>query len=401
MTPRDLVEFALTALARHRLRTGLSLLGVAIGVAAVVILTALGEGARRFVAGEFASLGSELLIVIPGRNETTGTYPGVGAGVPNDLTLDDARALRRAMPRVRHLTPVSMGTETVSHRERRRQVMVLGSTNEMQEIRELTISAGRFLPPGDLERSGHVVVLGGKVADELFPGEPPVGRVVRIGDWRMRVIGVMRQKGTQIGFDVDDLVIIPVATGMQMFNLSSLFRIVLRMGPQSDLDAACARTLEILAERHGDRDVTCLTQESVVSALSAILTTLTLALGGIAAISLAVAGIGIMNLMLVSVSERTREVGLLKAVGAGTGQVLAVFLAEAVLLCLAGGLLGLAVGWLAVRTLVLLYPVFPAATPYWATVSVLLLSVCLGALFGVIPARRAARLEPVAALAGR
>ncbi len=401
MTPRDLVEFALTALARHRLRTGLSLLGVAIGVAAVVILTALGEGARRFVAGEFASLGSELLIVIPGRNETTGTYPGVGAGVPNDLTLDDARALRRAMPRVRHLTPVSMGTETVSNRERRRQVMVLGSTNEMREIRELTISAGRFLPPGDLERSGHVVVLGGKVADELFPGEPRVGRVVRIGDWRMRVIGVMRQKGTQIGFDVDDLVIIPVATGMQMFNLSSLFRIVLRMGPQSDLDAACARTLEILAERHGDHDVTCLTQESVVSALSAILTTLTLALGGIAAISLAVAGIGIMNLMLVSVSERTREVGLLKAVGAGTGQVLAVFLAEAVLLCLAGGLLGLAVGWLAVRTLVLLYPVFPAATPYWATVSVLLLSVCLGALFGVIPARRAARLEPVAALAGR
>ncbi len=401
MTPRDLVEFALTALARNRLRTGLSLLGVAIGVAAVVTLTALGEGARRFVAGQFASLGSELLIVIPGRNETTGTYPGVGAGVPNDLTLDDARALRRAMPRVRHLAPASMGNETVSHRERRRQVMVLGSTREMQDIWQLTISAGRFLPPGDMKRSGHVVVLGGKVADELFPGEPPVGRVVRIGDWRMRVIGVMRQKGTQIGFNMDDLVIIPVATGMQIFNRSSLFRIMLRMGPKTDLDAACARTLEILAERHEDEDVTCLTQESVVSSLSAILTTLTLALGGIAAISLAVAGIGIMNLMLVSVSERTREVGLLKAVGAGTGQVLAVFLAEAVLLSVAGGLLGLAVGWLAVRTLVLLYPVFPAATPYWATVTVLLLSVCLGALFGVIPARRAARLEPVAALAGQ
>jgi putative ABC transport system permease protein len=158
---------------------------------------------------------------------------------------------------------------------------------------------------------------------------------------------------------------------------------------------------QVLTERHGEDDVSCITQESVLASLSAILTTLTLTLSGIAAISLCVAGVGIMNLMLVSVSERTREVGLLKAVGAGTGQILGVFLSEAILLATSGGLLGLAVGWVAVRALVWIYPMFPATTPYWATATVMGLSVCLGALSGVLPARRAARLEPVAALAGR
>ena len=396
----DLVEFAFTALARHRLRTGLSLLGIAIGVAAVVILTALGEGARRYVVGQFSALGSNLVIIVPGKNETTGGLPGV-IGVPNDLTLEDARVLRRAEPRVLYMAPISIGNETIAHRERRRPVMVLGSTSELTQVRQLTVSSGRFLPAGDLERGGQMAVLGAKVADELFGTQPPVGRVIRIGDWRIRVIGVLSREGMQIGVNMDDLVVIPVATAMQMFNQTSLPRIMLKMQAGADLDAACGRMVQVLTERHKEEDVTCITQESVVASLSAIVTTLTLALSGIAAISLCVAGVGIMNLMLVSVSERTEEVGLLKAVGAGTGQILGVFLGEAVLISSSGGLLGLAVGWVAVRTLVWFYPAFPATTPYWATATVLLLSVCLGALSGVLPARRAAGLEPVAALAGR
>ena len=294
-----------------------------------------------------------------------------------------------------------MGNETVAHRERRRQVMILGTTREFLEIRQLKIAKGSSLPAGDLERSSQVVVLGATVADELFGSEPAVGRAVRVGDWRMRVIGVLERRGEQVGFDMDDLVIVPVATGMRIFNRTSLFRVVLGVGAHHDVDAACSRAVAILTERHGEEDVTCITQESVVSSLSSILTALTLALGGIAAVSLAVAGIGIMNLMLVSVSERTREVGLLKAIGAGNGQILAVFLAEAILIASMGGLLGLTLGWASIRILVLVYPAFPASTPPWAVAAALAISVCLGALFGVLPARRAMRLDPVAALAGR
>jgi putative ABC transport system permease protein len=400
LRPRDLGEFALTALARHRLRSAMSLLGVVIGVAAVLILTALGEGARRYVSGQFASLGSSLVVMIPGKNETTGALPGLG-GVPNDLTIDDARALQRSFPHLRAIAPLSMGNETVAHRERRRQVIVVGATDGFRETHELRLAQGRFLPPGEMDRGGQQVVLGAKVFTELFPGEQALGRVVRIGDWRMRVIGVLESKGMRVGFNMDDMVIIPLATGMRMFNRSSLFRVVLEAHSHEDMDATCSRALEILTERHDEEDVTCITQESVVSSLSSILAVLTLALGGIAAVSLSVAGIGIMNVMLVSVSERTAEVGLLKAVGARSAQILAVFLAEAILLASLGGLLGLALGWGGIRILVWIYPVFPAATPLWAAAAAIATSVVVGALFGVLPARRATRLDPVAALAGR
>jgi putative ABC transport system permease protein len=400
LTPGDLAGFALTALARHRLRTSLSLLGVAIGVAAVVLLTSLGEGARRYVTGQFGGLGSNLLILIPGRNETTGSFPGMG-GVANDLTIEDARALRSRLAGVQVLAPISMGNETVAHRERRRQVVVIGATHEFLEARQLRMGRGQFLPRAELDRGGQQAVIGATLARELFPGESPLGRVVRIGDWRMRVIGVLEPLGTQLGMDIGDMAIVPLATGMRMFNRSSLFRILIKTHSHEEMDAACDRALAILTERHDEEDVTCITQESVVSSLSTILTILTLALGGIAAISLSVAGIGIMNVMLVSVSERTREVGLQRAVGAHSRQILAVFLAEAVLLSTFGGLAGLLLGWVGIRVLVAVYPVFPAATPAWAAAAAIATSTAVGALFGVLPARRAARLDPVAALAGR
>ncbi len=401
MSPRDLLRFAWGALSGHRLRTGLSLLGVAIGVAAVVTLTALGEGARLYVTNQFASLGTNLLIVLPGRTETTGGMPGFG-GVPHDLTVEDARALLRGVREVEKVAPLAMGTESVAHGERRRQVAVLGATQEMLEVRRLRLSRGSYLPASEWSRGSAVAVLGALAAQELFPGQDPVGEIIRIGDWRMRVIGVMAPRGVQLGVNMDDVVHVPVATAMQMLNRSSLFRILIQVRSHAELDAARGQVVRLLTERHdGEQDITCLTQDAVLSAFSAILNALTMALAAIAAISLSVAGIGIMNVMLVSVAERTSEVGLLKALGAGKGQILAAFLAEAVLLSTAGGLVGLAAGWGAVRTLTAVYPDLPARPPAWAVGAALAVSMAVGAVFGVLPARRATRLDPVAALSRR
>ncbi len=400
MSALDVLAFAARALRGHRLRTALSLLGVAIGVAAVVTLTALGEGARRYVLAQFASVGTNMVAVLPGKTETTGAMPGLG-GVPHDLTLDDALAVLRSVREVDKVAPMVVGTETVVFGERRRQVALMGGTHEGLEVRRLGIAHGRFLPQIPWDRSAPVAVLGTRLARELFPGTDPLGQVVRVGDWRMRVIGVLEPRGVQLGLDMDDIVVVPVATAMKMLNRSGLFRLLIQVRSHADLERVKQAVLRLITERHGEEDVTIITQDAVISAFSSILGALTMALGGIAAVSLAVAGVGIMNVMLVSVSERTREVGLLKALGAGRRQILAAFLTEAILISSAGGLLGLALGWLAVQLLVAIYPALPASPPLWAVAAAFTLSVVTGAVFGVLPARRATRLDPVAALGGR
>jgi putative ABC transport system permease protein len=402
MTIPDLFRFAVGSLLGKRLRTSLSLVGMVIGVASVVLLTALGEGARRYVTTQFASIGSNLLIVLPGKTETSG-FPGAVQGVPNDLTLDDAEAVRRQVPGVVRMSPLVMATEAVAHGSRRRNVAVAGTNREFLELRKLKLSKGEFLPPDETDRGRPVVVLGDKVARELFPaGEEPVGQVVRIGSWRMRVIGVLAGRGTQLGINVDDLVVVPVATSMRMFDRRSLFRIMIEVRGTADLNTAKTRIVQVVKERHdNEEDITVLTQDALISTFSQILGALTMALGAIAAISLTVAGIGIMNVMLVSVSERTREVGLLRAVGVERRQILGLFLTEAALLSITGGLLGLGVGWLCVGVLVKVFPALPASPPTWAVVAALLLSFGTGIVFGLLPARRAARLDPVVALAGK
>ena len=399
MTPLDFLRFAFGALSGHRLRTVLSLVGMAIGVAAVVTLTALGEGARRYVIDQFASIGTNLLIVVPGKSETTG-IPGVGAAA-HELTLQDAQTIARQVPEAEKVAPLVVGTEAVAYGPRRRQVAVVGATHEFLEVRKLVLSRGEFLPAGEMTRGRPVAVIGQTVARELFPGEEALGQVVRIGGWRMRVIGVLAHPGTQLGMDVDDLAIVPVATGMRLFDRRSLFRLMVEVHATAELAPAKAKVVKLLKERHGEEDVTVLTQDAVVATFSQILGVLTLAVGAIAGISLAVAGIGIMNVMLVSVAERTREVGLLRAVGVGRRQVLAVFLTEAALLSAAGGFCGLALGWSAVRLMVRLYPALPASPPLWAVLAALGLALADGILFGLLPARRAARLDPVLALASR
>ncbi len=399
MSFADLLRFAGGGLRGHRLRTGLSLLGVGIGVASVILLTGLGEGARRYITGEFASLGSNLLIVVPGKTETAGFAPLVSTA-PHDLTREDAQAILQRVPALRRVAPLIVGTAAVRAGDRSREVTVVGTTREMLEIRHLKMSAGRFLPAGQLDAA--VCVLGARVQRELFPEANPLGQLVRIGDWRFRVIGVIAPRGTSIGMDLDEVVEIPVETGLRLFNRSSLFRILAEVGSHDDIEHARGRVLEVLRERHaGQEDVTVLTQDAVLATFDQILKALTAALAGIAAVSLGVAGLGIMNVMLVSVSERTREIGLLKAVGVTQAQVVTVFLVEAAILATAGGCLGLFSGLGAGRLLQQFYPDFPFQPPAWAIPAALGVSCLVGLLFGILPARNAARLDPVAALMRR
>jgi putative ABC transport system permease protein len=396
----DVLRSAAGAIAGERRRTALSLLGVAVGVAAVVLPTSLGEGARRYVSQQFRSLGTDVIAVLPGKVETTGGLPGFG-GVPNDLTLDDAQALRRHLREAWRIAPVCIGNDTISHGERSRQVAVFGTTHEMLAMRELELRAGTFLPDEPWERGSPVVVVGSALSRELFPGESPVGKTVRVGSWRMRVIGELGLQGVHFGIDMDQTVFVPVATAMKMFDRTSLFRLPVQVRPGTDVGATERRIVELLTQRHGEEDFTVTTPDAVMSSLGSILDALTLALVGIAAISLCVAGIGILNVMLVSVAERQSEIGLMKAVGATPRQVLALFLTEAVALSGAGGLLGLAAGLALVRAARALFPVFPAATPPWAAAAALAVSLVVGVTFGFLPARRAVRLDPVHALRKR
>ena len=398
---RDLLRFSVGALRGHQLRTALSLTGVAIGVASVVLLTALGEGARRYVTGEFASLGSNLLIVFPGKTETTGLSPFV-TGAPNDLTLEDADAIARRVPLARRVAPIVLGGAAARYGDRRRDVGVLGATADMAIVRKIRLSSGRYLPEGEASRGQRVCVIGAKVRDELFGATSPLGEFVRLGDERFRVIGVMVPRGVSMGADLDEMVHVPVSRAMRMFNRTSLFRVLVEISSHEEIPRAKTAVLRLLTERHGgEEDVTVWTQDSVVATFSRILALLTATLAGIAAISLTVAGVGIMNVMLVSVSERTREIGLLKAIGVTGRQVVAAFLVEAAIISTSGGAVGLAAASAGVGLLRLLYPSFPVHAPEWAIPAAVGLALGVGLLFGVAPARRAARLDPITALARR
>ena len=398
----DLLHLASESLLRARLRSTMMLVAMAIGVAAVVVLTSLGEGARRYVTGEFQALGTDLLIVLPGRSETTGVQPGLFAGeTPRDLTLGDARALLR-IPGVERVAPLVVGSAPASSLGLSREVPVIGTNSDFYYVRKLSMGQGRFLPPGELERDMAVCVIGMKVAAELFPDGAALGGSLRIGERRFRVIGVLGQSGRAVGFDLQELVIIPVSSAQQVFDTESLFRVLVQAADHDAIPRTRTAILETIKARHqGEEDVTVITQDAVLATFNRIFTALTLTLAGIASISLAVAGILIMNVMLVSVSQRTAEVGLLKALGARGRQITALFLAEAILLSAAGAVAGLVVGQLATMVIGRIYPSLPVGAPTWAVVLAVVIAVTSGVVFGLLPARRAARLDPVVALAGR
>ena len=398
----DLLNFAWQVLRGSVARTLLILLAMGIGVAAVVLVTSLGEGARLYVANQFGSLGSNLIIVLPGRSETAGAMPGVLVGkTPRDLTLDDALALKRSYA-VRRFAPLIVGAGDVRAGSRSRETPVLGTTAEMLDIRHMEMAQGRFLPQGDPRYSQPVCVIGTKVASELFGARPVLGEWVRIGDRRFRVIGVLAKQGESMGTNFDEVVIVPLAAAQALFNTEALFRILVEAKSRERIGDAKADVEEIIRLRHeGERDVTVITQDAVLATFDRILSALTLTVASIAAISLAVAGILIMNVMLIAVTQRRREIGLLKALGATGGQIRLAFFTEAMLLASGGAAAGLAVGELGRSVIAQLYPAIPFQAPWWALVAAPAIALTTAVLFTVAPARRAALLDPVQALSRR
>ena len=401
MKTGDVLQFSFGAASGYPTRTLLMLLAMAIGVASVILLIALGEGARRYVTREFTSLGTHLLVVLPGRSETIGGPPPLLGETPRDLTLEDALALKR-ISAIRHVAPITVGSAPVSHKQLDREVIILGSTSELFEIRHLSMAQGRFLPAGDPTRSATVCVLGYRLKKELFGNQSALGKRVRIGDRRFRVIGVMAKKGQSMGLDMGDVVVIPVASAQALFNTSSLFRIMIQASGRGAISRAKKSILGIISKRHeGEDDITVITQDALLSTFDRIFTTLTLTVAGIASISLAVAGILIMNVMLIAVSQRTTEIGLLKAIGARGGQVLRLFLAESAVLSLIGAAIGLILAFFGTWALARAYPSFPITISLWSLFAAIGVALLTGLVFGILPARRAAKLDPVQALSRR
>jgi len=399
---RDAIHFSWQALSANTIRTFLMLLAMSIGVGSVVVLTALGEGARNYVTAEFSALGTNLIIVIPGRSETSGGNPSTMIGVTErDLTIDDAISLTRH-PKVKRIAPLNIGAAEVSWQGRKREVTIQGSSHELLKLRQWSMSQGSFLPALDLNRAKSVCVIGSKVRSEIFGAHAALGQWIRIGDRRFRVIGILDSDGQSLGFDVGDTVIIPVASAQSLFNAPSLFRIFVEVKTRKAIPKVIDFIKSTIRNRHqGDEDVTVITQDAVLETFDRILSALTYAVGGIAAVSLGVAGILIMNVMLVTVSQRTSEIGLLKSLGASSKAILSLILIEAILLSSLGAMLGFIIGQAGSWAIRYAFPVLPAYPPTWATIASLLVALITGILFSLLPARKASRLNPVDALASR
>lgn len=401
MKPLDSLNFSVHALTAYRSRTLLMLLAMSIGVASVVLLTSLGEGARRYVVGEFASLGTDMLIIMPGRSETTGGLPPMLGETPQDLTLDDSQALYRSSA-IQYVAPMVAGNAPVSFQQLERELMILGTTSEFMEVRQLEMSRGKFLPDGDPSRARAVCVLGEKAKQELFGNKKALGQWVRINDRRVRVIGVLKSSGAALSADLNDVAIIPVATAQALFDTESMFRVFVQAKSREAISRAEQAAINIIRERHnGEDDVTVIQQDALLSTFDRIFSALTFTVGGIAAISLGVAGILIMNVMLIAVSQRTREIGLLKAVGAHRQQITQFFLIEAALLATIGAVIGLVIAYLGTRVIAHHMPNFPINIPTWSPIAAVATAVITGVFFGLLPARQAARLDPVIALGKR
>lgn len=396
MRSSDLIRMAWRSITAQRSRSVLTLLGIAVGIAAVILLTSIGQGLHHFMLAEFTQIGTNVVSITPGRTTTGGGNPGLPSSV-RPLTFDDANALRR-VPHLRGVTPGVTGNAEVQGNGRLRRALVYGTSAELVRSFNLHVSSGQFLPDDEAEHARSLVVLGAGLKRELYGNDNPIGQRVRVGGQQYRVIGVLAPRGQFLGIDLDDVAYIPAVRALELFNRDGLVEIHLTYTEGAPVAQVVAAAKQILIARHGREDVTIVTQADMLGTLSNILGMVTMAVAALGGISLLVGAVGIVTIMTIAVSERTAEIGLMVALGARRATVLALFLGEAVVLSALGGALGLAIGIGIAQLAHLALPGLPVSTPAGFVLLAEGLAMLIGLVAGVLPARRAARLDPVEAL---
>ncbi len=393
---RDFLTLTTSSFLTSRMRSFLTGLGIAIGIAAVILLTSIGEGLHQFVLNEFSQFGTNIVSVQPGKTQTQGGNIGV-LGSSRQLSLEDADALRR-LPFVQSVNPSVMGNAELRFDGKTRRTTVFGEGREFAQAFTMQVQSGRFWPDADDEQARAFVVLGAKVRQELFSGMNPLGEYLRVGGQRYRVIGVMEPKGQVLGMDLDDAVYIPAARAMELLNRPGLMEINVSYRPSADAEDVKKLIAQRLIERHGREDFTLISQEEALEVLGSVLNVITFAVAALGGISLLVGAVGILTIMTMAVTERTAEIGLLRALGARERQVLMLFLGEAIMLSALGGVMGLLIGIGIAQGLHLLIPALPVHTPWLYALLAELTAISIGVAAGVAPALRASRLDPVEAL---
>jgi putative ABC transport system permease protein len=392
----DFVRLTSGSIRSQRLRALLAASGIAVGIAAVILLTSIGQGVREFVLSEFSQFGTNLMIVTPGRVTTAGNSIGVFGSV-RPITIDDAVAVRRVRG-VQVTNPAIEGNAEVSAGGKHRRISIYGMGPDWPQIGRMTVKIGTFLPRENLNAPRPLAVLGARAKQELFGAANPLGKRIEISGNRFHVIGVMETKGQFLGMDLDDTVFIPVARAQELFNRNGLSGFDVNYDPEAPPERVAADIRRVIAARHGRDDITIITQQEMVHVLGSVLGVLTFAVGALGSISLLVGGVGILTIMMISVGERTSEIGLLRAIGARREQILALFLGEAALLAAVGGAGGLLLGASIARLVTLIIPGLPVSTPWWFAVLAEAVATAVGLVAGVYPAHRAAQMQPVDAL---
>ena len=395
----EIIKVSKDSLMSNKVRSFLTMLGVIIGVAAVILLVSIGEGARTYIHRELGNLGTNILIVVPGKTSAKGGFHPPEASTVRKLIYDDALLIKRRAKHVDDAVPLMFGSAKVKYLNQSRDNSIAGSTETYFSIRNLKVDSGRFITGSEVDAKRKVCVLGRTVKRDLFGDKNALGALISIGDSKYRVVGVMEKKGVTLGIDFDDIVFIPTTAAQELFDTDRLFNITIKVKSANELHEAIEEIRQILIKRHaGKEDFTVMSQDEMLGVMTKILNIMTAVLAGIAAISLVVGGIGIMNIMLVSVRERTREIGIRKALGAKNSDILLQFLVESMTLSIIGGTGGI----LFAGTVSFIIPYFieflPTQLELWSIVLAFLFSAAVGIFFGVYPARKASLYDPITAL---